>query len=312
MKLSILIPTYNRAEFLIKNLNILASFIKDTNHLNLIEIVIGNNRSTDNTDNLVNKFILDNELININYFLNKNNIGLEKNALTVLDKANSKFVMYLGDDDYLDFGYFEKILHSLDNISNLSCIIPNYIPITKEGAILGNGRDDNETTVISNKGFLNCLNNSWRGHQLSGLVFKREGLLEAYKKHNISNIYPFIFFVSYSCLNGKTLHIIEYPVQVTQPGQENKNWGYGNDGLITEIFDNYIKLPINNYKKTRLQLRQYNKQSWRLRMYYHKNKKDFLNAFFNIWLNKNGTFLFKILFPIYIFYIFLYFKIKSF
>ena len=88
---------------------------------------------------------------------------------------------------------------------------------------------------------------------MSGLVFQTD-VLVAYNKYRIKNMYPFIFFVAYSSLKYKTLHLTEFPIKVTLPDQKNKYWTYGEDGLLNEIFDNYIKLPLNNIQVTLLQL----------------------------------------------------------
>ena len=52
MILSILIPTYNRSKFLEKNLQILNQHIHKIDVNNTIEIVVSNNGSPVNTDNI--------------------------------------------------------------------------------------------------------------------------------------------------------------------------------------------------------------------------------------------------------------------
>jgi glycosyltransferase involved in cell wall biosynthesis len=300
MKISILIPTYNRANYLIKNLQILSNFINELNLNNKIEIIISDNCSSDSTELKVTDFINNNLDIRIQFFRQNSNLGLEKNALFVLAKAQSEFVMYLGDDDYIMKDYLKYSIEHLNNNSKTALIIPNFIPVNIEGVQLGIGRDDKLPNRLYNSGFNNCLINSWRGHQLSGLIIRRKGLLESYQFRNVGNIYLFIYFVSFSCLMGDTYHFTEFPVNVTQPGQENKDWNYGKDGLLNEIFNNYLKLPINYFSRTVLQLHICGKQSWRLWQYNAISTKEFTKAFYNIWISKNSTFGFKVLFPLII------------
>ena len=301
MKLSILLPTYNRAPFLLKNLGILSDYIRKGNYQDQIEIIISNNNSPDDTDSQVQEFKKENQDIVLHYHIQNENIGLENNALFVLDKAIGKYIMYLGDDDYIEYKYLTTIIDHLNIEKNTSVIIPSYVNVDINEVSKNRGRDLELPTTFHKAGFKNCLINSFRGHQLSGLVLKREDLYDSYKRYAVKNIYLFIYFVAYQCLNGDTLHLTEYPVKVTEPGQENKNWGYGKDGLINEVFDNYKKLPVNTIKRTLLELNFYNNQPWRLWIYQKKSIKDFIMAFFSIWFSKNSSFLFKLIFPFEVF-----------
>lgn len=301
MQLSILIPTYNRAKFLIENLEMLAGYIRKGNFQMEVEIVVSNNHSTDNTDEKVKQFQKQNADIKFQYFTQNENIGLEKNAIFTLEKAISKYVMYLGDDDYLDENYLVQVLRITRDNKKLTCIIPSFVPITPEKERLEGGRDIDIESRLYIKGFYSTKENSYRGHQLSGLTFLREGLLEEYKKQKVQNIYPFIFFTAYSTLIGETYHFTDYPIKVTQPGQDKKDWGYGKDGLMNEIFDNYKKLPVTYLQKTLLELKHYRMQDWRLWMYKSKGNAAFYKAFVNIWLSRNSTVLFKIIFPMVFF-----------
>jgi len=297
MKLSILIPTYNRAPFLLKNLEMLSDYILKGTFQEEIEIVISNNKSTDSTDEKVIQFQNQNTDIQLQYFTQDENIGLEKNALFVLKQAKGEYVMYLGDDDYIEFEYLSGVVENLTTNRNISVVLRDKISIDENGNLL-NRRRLPKPNKYYEAGFDNCLKNSWRGHQLSGLVLKREGLLEKYTSNAVSNIYPFIFFVAYSCLIGSTFDFQEYPVKVTIVSQNKKDWNYGSDGLLNEIFDNYKKLPLNILEKTILELNHYYNQSWRLWNYKKQSNLMFFHAFLNIIKSNNSTFVFKIVFPI--------------
>lgn len=297
MKLSILIPTYNRAPFLIKNLEMLAGYIREGDFQKEIEIVVSNNQSTDDTDEKVKQFKNQNIDIQFQYFMQNENIGLEKNALFVLKEAKGEYVMYLGDDDYIEFNYLKECYSYIVDTS-IHCIIPANKSIDEKGNELPGGRDLNLPTMKYKSGFKNCLTNAYRGHQLSGLVLKRDELYSSYLNSNVNNIYPFIFFVGLSCLKGDTVHLTRYPVKITAVPQTKKDWGYGEDGLMNEIFDNYIKLPLSNFEKTKLQLHHYRQQSGRLWRYRSTSNKMVFKAFINIWLSKNSTFRFKLVFPV--------------
>ena len=265
--LTILIPTYNRCNDLNYNLNLIRSIVVKGSWLSRIQILVSNNCSTDNTQKCIDEFLSKSGLNFVSY-TQLSNIGLEKNALFCLEKATSDFVMFLGDDDYLSYEYVRDCIEDIDNCSDLKCIIPSWqgITPTKE-MIAGKQRDVGEKKRYFEKGFNNCYINAQRGHQLSGLVFHREGLLKSYYDRKVSNIYPFIYFVGYSCLNGVTIHNPEHPILITQPGQSQKDWAYGEDGLISEIFDNYKKLNLNFIQRSLLEVRQIAVSPWRYGYY---------------------------------------------
>lgn len=299
-KLSILIPTYNREINLIHNLKILSLYIRNNKLKNKIVILISDNCSTDNTVKNIHKFISQNIDININLYIQEKNKGLENNVLFLLNIAKSKYIMYLGDDDYLEENYLAEVINILDRYKNIRCIIPSTRTILPNGEIRNSGRDLKLKSQLYNPSFKSCMHNSWRGHQLSGLTFLRDSLFYEYKKRKIKNIYPFIFFVSYSALKGKLYHFTKYPVLVTEIEQKYKDWGYKSDGLISDIFDNYKKLfPHKIINRFLLEFFILNKQKWRYLMYLH-NKKKFIKAIISIIKSNNSSVLTKVNFPIYL------------
>lgn len=299
MLISICIPTYNRSPFLLKNLEIFIDIIQTLKIETDIEIIVSDNNSNDETQEMVLKLISITKKINIQYFRQERSIPIYENQIFTVEKASGDYFMWIGDDDFIVIQYLEKVLDALKN-KNIGCIIPSFESIDIEGNSLNGGRDLNLPTKIYKASFYNCVVNSWRGHQMSGLVFKKQ-FLQEYIKRGINNMYPFIFFSAYSCLRENTLHLTEYPIRVTQPGQKNKAWTYGEDGLINDIFDNYRKLPINYLKKSILEIYFFHIQHSRLWNYKSDNKKEFTNAFIKIWGSQNSTIIFKFIFPIYVF-----------
>jgi glycosyltransferase involved in cell wall biosynthesis len=273
MELSILIPTYNRGNNLRQNLLELDKIINGNNISDNVEIIVANNCSTDNT-NIILEECISHINTKITIYNHHKNIGLEANALFVLSKASSKFIMFLGDDDYLHSRYLLEVLNLIRNDKKIGLIIPSYLKILPDRTKMGGGRDLNLSNKFYKKGFYSSLRLSWRGHQLSGIVLFREELYEAYKDRKVSNIYPFIFFVALCAMNHNSYHLTSFPVEVTQPGQEKKDWNYGEDGLLTEVFDNFSKLPgINYFQKSLYQIYFFYKQRWRILDYQGEDRK---------------------------------------
>lgn len=305
--LTILIPTYNRCNDLLYNLGLLENFIIKGGWEDVITILISNNCSTDDTASKLNDFKKQSHARIVIYQQEKN-IGLEKNALFCLEKATGDFIMYLGDDDYISLEYLEGVMKAISSIDKLSCIVPSWIGITPDKKIKKDSyRDIYLKTKLYEPGFESSLENSYRGHQLSGLTFLRDGLYDEYISKGVSNIYPFIFMVAFTSLHGKLLHLTEYPIKITQPNQDKKDWGYKEDGLISEIFDNYKKLGVTSIQRARYEFRIIRKQPFRYSMYFRNGTRSGLKAMRKIVLGKNTSFIGSVC----IFSYFLYYLLKK-
>jgi len=108
--LSISIPTYNRAEYLDMNLKQLSNELISVSHVE-IEIIVSDNSSTDNTEQVVQKFIK--EGLSVRYYRNSENLGWGKNFFQCFNLSTGKYVLLLGDDDFLYDGVLSKIVNNL-------------------------------------------------------------------------------------------------------------------------------------------------------------------------------------------------------
>ncbi len=240
--LDILIPTYNRKSFLEKNIGLLVDYIERLNMQDRIRIIVSNNASTDGTKEMLEEKqkILRNT-VQIEIYHHSKNIGLERNAVFCLSKAKARYCMFLGDDDYIEFEYLKEVINLLERYgAKITCIIPSFVCIDAKGDLLKDcGRDYKLKSRLYRGGNLDAARLMIKGHQLSGLVFLREGTLEAYlQREEYRNIYLFMFFTAFNVKRGYCYHLTKYPVKVTQVPQNKKDWNYGNDGLYDERFKN--------------------------------------------------------------------------
>lgn len=274
MLLTILIPTYNRANDLNYNLSLLEKYITGNALCNDVKVLISSNHSTDNTASIVNDYISKNTF-QINFFEQTSNIGLEKNALFVLGKADTDYVMFLGDDDYIQEGYLLRIITELKNNPSLGCILPSNKAIRPDKTeIPDSGRDLNIPTTYYKAGFDACLANAWRGHSISGIVIIRSNVYEIYIKKRIHNLYPFIFFVSYSALSHDVLVITEFPMLITSVPQTAKDWNYGSNGLLVDMFNNFRYLDISSKQRGLLERSLILRNEWRYLNYVNQRIID--------------------------------------
>lgn len=110
--LSICIPTYNRAQCLSQCLTTIVDQFTDINSYQKVEIVISNNGSIDNTENVIRTF--QEKFTNIIYVANQGNTGFDRNLLQVVEKSTGIYCLTLGDDDGLFPESIPKILAILE------------------------------------------------------------------------------------------------------------------------------------------------------------------------------------------------------
>lgn len=300
--IEILIPTYNREKDIDKNLRQLIDEITINKLENDIAILVSNNCSTDNTKSSIEN-IKNSTMIDIKAYHQNENIGLEKNAIFLLEHATTPYIMFLGDDDFLPLGYLNYILKKLKKEKNLKCILPGLSSLYANGDKV-DARIENFDEKYYRGSFDTVAKLSHLGHQMSGVLLKRENLLDLYReKPSLQNIYLFIYFVSYNILYGDTIYIPEYKILVSVDNQ--KDWKYDKSTLVSEVFKNYkILYPHNYLKRNYLNIMFLYKQIWRLGI--EMGLKSSLVSFWYILTTKNIEILTKLLLPFL--YIYLYIR----
>ena len=96
---SIVITSYNRANYIENAIE--SALAQDYPNL---EIIISDNCSTDNTYNVINKYLSDPR---ISYYKNQSNIGMIPNfKIATEERARGKYITYISSDDYLINNHF--------------------------------------------------------------------------------------------------------------------------------------------------------------------------------------------------------------
>lgn len=305
MNLSICIPTYNRVGELEKNLKMLCSYIEKNKLYKEVKIIVSDNASTDDTVQQVKDIESKNLKMEILLLKSEVNNGLTANFLKLLYETPTEYMMFLGDDDYISEEYLLGILQMLKE-NKVGVILPSYYNILPTGEKINRGRDLGKKKRYFKAGYKNCFINSWRAHQISGIVIHRNRVAELCMRKGLNNLYPQIFMVSQLCLKEDTIHFPDYPIEVTRPNQSNKNWGYGNDGLLSHVFQNYKLLDgISGLQRMLLEMKFIDRQYWRCAMYLKKGPIAFWRCIKSICIEKNATLGTRIFFPIYIILVFI-------
>jgi len=106
IKLSICIPTYNRAKFL----NVcLDHLIPQISGKDSVELIVIDNASNDNTPGIVKEFI--SKCTNIHYYRNDMNVGYSGNQTKCIEYSNGQYTAILSDDDVYTDNLVDDILN---------------------------------------------------------------------------------------------------------------------------------------------------------------------------------------------------------
>lgn len=114
-KVSIGLPTYNSNGSILNTLS--SIWVQEYPNL---EVIISDNCSTDNTEELCNE--LSNEYPQIRYFRQQSNIGLVPNFEFVRSKASGDLFMWVADDDALEPGILKVYVDFLMNHPDYSLV----------------------------------------------------------------------------------------------------------------------------------------------------------------------------------------------
>lgn len=117
MRLSICIPTYNRAPELRQ---LLSSIAAQLGHTVDLEIVVSDNASTDDTLQMVAEFTAAG--MPIHYHRSPENVGFDRNILRVVDLAAGEFCWLFGSDDLMEPGALAAVEDGLRRYPNISAV----------------------------------------------------------------------------------------------------------------------------------------------------------------------------------------------
>jgi len=132
--LSICIATFNREEFLDKQLNRIFKEISLIDEPGSIEVIVSNNASTDSTNEIVEKY----KKMGLVYFEQSENVGPDKNFFTLFEMATGEYTWLLSDDDSINDDTIRYIVNTVSN-TNI-----DYLYLRSSGDIrsdLGRGGD---------------------------------------------------------------------------------------------------------------------------------------------------------------------------
>lgn len=273
-QVSIIVPSYNHGQFLMDRLTTIANqTYKDW------EAIIIDDKSTDNSVEIITKFIEDNPGFKVKYFIvNEINSGSGYNSWRKgLELVETEYVWIAETDDYSDPSFLEESVKVLDENKNCALVFcaTNYV---ENGQIIYTSAnrtndlnvDENNYKIIKSDVFLNRMPFNPYIINGSSVVFRKPNIKipqDIFKHRQSSDLFFWTFLLQNSAfgfLNQKLNYFRRHENSTT-----------------TKISNS--KQSVLTYKEFAFYLKYFN--------YSHQNKK-FIEHYFNhyIWNNKPEIF----------------------
>ena len=202
--LSICIPTFNRAEYLN---DLLTCIFKQKRNIrnfeNIIEVIISDNHSRDNTKLIVDRF--SRKFNNIKYFYNSSNIGMRRNLVKVAEYATGDYIWFFSDDDLMKSRAIKEVVSLIQKSHpdliqlNLDLWNKNMTEPVKTNVF----NISKDTKLYDRKGYFNFLKSKfmftidWLTTYYSSTIVKRsvyEDNKQVQKKFNSEIcLFPFLY-----------------------------------------------------------------------------------------------------------------------
>ena len=230
MKISILTPTYNRAN-LLKNLY--KSILENCTNCKLqVEWLIMDDGSKDETKLMVERFISDKK-IEIKYFYQENS-GKMQALNKLVQKCNGDFIIECDSDDYFSNNAFETIEEAIEkdkNLENIYALV--FLKYDQNGNNMGNKFPENE---YESKMFDLYFKEGTIGEK--ALVFN-SNIRKKYK-YELENKEKFI-------TEARLYHKMDLKYNVKCFNKEIMICEYREDGYSKNLNDMFIKYPYGYF-----------------------------------------------------------------
>ncbi len=238
--LSICIPTYNRAGKLQQCLDHIVCQFNNESVKQAIEVVISDNASQDNTEELAASY--QNTYGNIKYFKNGENVGIDKNIINSVVKATGQYCWHIGDDDFIQNGSLAFIIDFLSK-KEVDLLTVDFHPFIDVRKSLTQDHGANETLIsYSNTPEEFYQNGHCQG--ILGIFIFNRGLWLTIDRANYEEFWSYyeIILRMLPAAKMKFAHL-NYPVLFV--GQDY-TWSKGGTALFTAI---HIKRLLGKLKK---------------------------------------------------------------
>ncbi|MBL96640.1 MAG: hypothetical protein CMF52_02395 [Legionellales bacterium] len=233
--LSVVVPTYNRAELLREMLLSLQDELTIYKSEYCVEIIISDNASTDKTREVANS-LLD---LNINYSCNNENVGVVRNIINACESASGRFVLLMSDDDLFIPGAISELLPYTiqdDGIGIVSGPVQRFSSVGSEeslGPVLFSLQKNDR--VILKQGFQAFSYFFLRASTLSALMIRRDLIDIAGVEKHVSSLYPQVYFSGKAAKLSDAVYLPNPVVKVRD--NPITHWVYSDDFMASAVIN---------------------------------------------------------------------------
>ena len=217
MLVSVIVITYNHEKFLGYAIE---SILKQETKFK-IEILIGNDCSTDNTKQVLEKY---KNLDNVIIYNRTKNLGANKNLVDLIDRAKGEYIALLeGDDYWIDNHKLQKQVDYLEHHTECNSASHAHVKINEYNERIDEYKISNKELDFT----LRDLQKKYWLYQTASLVFRNNHSTDF---SLIAKLHPIIGDITLSCIllkNGK-MHYFPEIMSAYRTVQQNNKSASGN------------------------------------------------------------------------------------
>ncbi len=206
IKLSVCIPTYNRAGFIGETLESILSQVNES-----IEVVVVDGASTDDTAEVVASF--QNRFTNLLYHRGAQNMGVDRDMATAVQLARGEYCWLMSSDDLIKPGAIPRMLEEIQSgadiyLCDVTLCSPDMQPV-RDTTFLSDRRADDQFDLTDREQFLTYLNLATSNNALfcymCAIVFRRSswarvGFNEHFSRTGYAHVFTLLSFIKTRCL----------------------------------------------------------------------------------------------------------------
>jgi len=206
IKLSVCIPTYNRAAFIGETLE---SILSQTN--GSIEVVVADGASTDGTLEVVASY--QKRFSNLIYHRGAQNMGVDRDMATAVELARGEYCWLMSSDDLIKPGAISRMLEEIQSgadiyLCDVTLCRPDMQPI-HDTKFLSSRRSTSQFDLADREQFLTYLSLAASNNALfcymCAIVFRRSswvnvGFNERFSRTGYAHVFTLLSFIKTRCL----------------------------------------------------------------------------------------------------------------
>lgn len=171
---AVIMSTYNGEEYILEQLNSLKN-----QNLSPDSVYIRDDGSSDQTVDIITRFIFENELSNWSLIRNEQNVGWRRNFMQLLDEASEDIIFFSDQDDIWYADKIEKTLELMSTDSEIKVLVSDY-------DLFGEAGGDEKMLPFSET---NVAPNLYRvSLTLDNILIKRDGMSIAVRRDFVPEI----------------------------------------------------------------------------------------------------------------------------